>query len=145
MADDKEKEKMKDTPKGEGAKEGNVEKKVKDTPKGEGVKEQVNRQSGGKPEGGKRPEGQERRGSRRPEEKAAGQVNFSMSWPARVEEVVGRTGTRGEAIQVRAKVLDGRDQNKVLRRNVKGPIKPGDILMLRETEIEARKLTQRRK
>ena len=68
---------------------------------------------------------------------------FSMAWAARVEEVIGRTGTRGEALQVRCKVLEGRDQNKILRRNVKGPIQAGDILMLRETEIEARQLNRK--
>lgn len=73
------------------------------------------------------------------EERSSG-VAFSDAVPARVEEVIGRTGTRGEATQVRCKVLAGRDQNKILRRNVKGPVRVGDILMLRETEIEARQM-----
>ncbi|HOI18321.1 MAG TPA: 30S ribosomal protein S28e [Candidatus Woesearchaeota archaeon] len=72
-------------------------------------------------------------------------VNFTQGFPARVEEVIGRTGVRGDVIQVRCKILAGYDQNKIIRRNVVGPVQIGDILMLRETEIEARPLNQRRK
>jgi len=69
-------------------------------------------------------------------------VYFSQAFPATVEEVIGRTGTRGEAIQVRCKILEGRDSNKIIRRNVRGPVQKGDTLMLRETEIEARPLNK---
>lgn len=79
---------------------------------------------------------------RQQEDTAKGSVNFSFATPAKVEEIIGRTGARGEAIQVRCRVLEGRDKNKVLRRNVKGPIQIGDILMLRETEFEAGQLTK---
>lgn len=60
--------------------------------------------------------------------------------PAIVEEVVGRTGFRGEITQVKARILQGEDKGKVMRRNVKGPVRLRDVLMLRETQIEARKL-----
>ncbi len=71
-----------------------------------------------------------------------GAVSFTQAVPARVEEVIGRTGTRGEAVQVRCRILDGRDKDKVIRRNIKGPVQLKDILMLRETEIEARPLNK---
>ena len=60
--------------------------------------------------------------------------------PAVVEEISGRSGFRGELIQVKARILQGFDKGKVIRRNVKGPIRLKDILMLRETQIEARRI-----
>jgi len=77
--------------------------------------------------------------------KASGEVQFSHAVQAKVKEIVGRTGMRGEALQVRCQILEGRDKGKTIRRNVKGPIRVGDTLMLTETEIEAQRLNKGRR
>ena len=55
---------------------------------------------------------------------------------AEIIQVLEKMGVKG-VTRVRCKVLEGRDRGKVLMRNVSGPIRKGDIIMLKDTEMDA--------
>jgi small subunit ribosomal protein S28e len=82
----------------------------------------------------------QRRKKEAAESAAPGEIRFSPAVPAEVKEIIARGGTRGDLSQVMCLILDGRDKNKTIRRNVRGPVRLGDILLLTETEIEAQRL-----
>ena len=65
---------------------------------------------------------------------------IQSSIPVEVVEVLVKTGIHGEVYQVMCKVLDGKDKGRVIRRNVKGPVKKGDMLLLLEAEREAKEI-----
>jgi small subunit ribosomal protein S28e len=63
--------------------------------------------------------------------------------PAEVVEIVGRTGVHGEVTQVLVKLLDGPRKGHTLRRNILGPVKVGDIVILLSTRHEAKEIKAR--
>ncbi len=56
--------------------------------------------------------------------------------PVQVIQLLKRSGIKG-ITQVRCKVMEGPESGKVLIRNVAGPIKLGDILILTEIDMES--------
>lgn len=62
-----------------------------------------------------------------------------------VDSIIGRTGARGEVTQANVRILSGKNKDRDMRRNIKGPVRIGDLLTLRETEIEARRIRENRR
>jgi len=60
---------------------------------------------------------------------------------AEVVKIIGRTGIYGEVIQAMCKVNEGENKGRVIRRNIRSPVREGDIIDLRETDREAKPLT----
>jgi small subunit ribosomal protein S28e len=58
-----------------------------------------------------------------------------MAVPAKVVQVLGRNGHRGIQ-KIRCKVTEGSQEGKILVRNIMGPVREDDVLMLRETQME---------
>lgn len=83
---------------------------------------------------------QKTREGKQSQSKGSDRIMTTEAVPALVQEIIGRTGFRGEVTQVKCLVTDGRDKGRVMRRNVRGSVRIGDHLMLRETEIEARRI-----
>jgi|GEM_PF-14666 len=106
---------------------------AKETPKAEKPKE--NAPNAEKPKEVPREEKPKAEGARKPGKST---VNVSDATPGQVVKVFKKVGQYGECYQVLVRVLEGKDHGNLLRRNVRGPIKEDDLLMLKETERDVR-------
>ena len=60
-----------------------------------------------------------------------------------VEKMPNRTGLFGSVLQVMCKVMEGRDKGRVIRRNITGRVKVGDIIRLSDTSREDKPIRSR--
>jgi SSU ribosomal protein S28E len=51
-----------------------------------------------------------------------------------------KTGMYGEIYTASCRVLEGRDKGRIIRRNILGPIKNGDVVRLTDTNREAKEV-----
>jgi len=90
-------------------------------------------------------EPKEEKAEQKEDKKSKGKEFRDIAYPAKVLKIVGRVGGKQSCQQVRCKVMAGRDEGKIMRRNVLGPVRIGDILLLKNTEMSASRLKGGRK
>ncbi|MEK6923701.1 MAG: 30S ribosomal protein S28e [Candidatus Micrarchaeota archaeon] len=69
---------------------------------------------------------------------------MAYGFRAEVVEIIGQTGVFGEVHQAMCRIIDGKDRGRVIRRNIKGPVRKGDYLVLLETEREAKPIRSKK-
>ncbi len=71
-----------------------------------------------------------------------GQQTPFSGFLAEIVEVERRrkTGIYGEIYSVSCRILEGRDKDRVIRRNMLGPARIGDVVRLPDTNREAREI-----
>jgi small subunit ribosomal protein S28e len=77
----------------------------------------------------------------KPKEATTSEKQFS-GFLAEIVEVERRkkTGIYGEIYSISCRILEGRDKDRVIRRNVLGSIKIGDVIRLPDTSREAKEI-----
>ncbi len=88
--------------------------------------------------GKKEQEAEVKKADDKEKEKSSPAPSTIMGFRAEVVEIIGQTGVFGEVRQVMVRIHDGKDKGRVIRRNVKGPVRVGDVMVLLETEREAK-------
>ena len=87
----------------------------------------------------------QQKGSEQQQQSPSRRLSDEAPVKAEVVALTVRTGARGEITQVECRVLEGKNREKIMRRNVKGSVRIGDLLTVRETEIEARRIRENRR
>ena len=120
---DKEKKQAEEEKKEQKAKTGKEESPKKDAPKETPKKDSQKK---------------ENKSEEAPKKKGSSRVSVEDATPAQVVKVFKKAGLYGECYQVLVRILSGNDKGNLLRRNVRGPVRENDVLMLKETERDAR-------